>query len=331
MPRLPAIAFALACACAPAARAEDAPYAPRGVWFQPYEPSTLGETFDSDDVAFTDITLSLKYPILPMKMQQWWGPQDKVFLAFTGRFGFYWGGRESSPVIGKRFNPKLLWQHAFTWHISEGDGFIPRLSITPFGDAKAEPANTIELGYAHESNGQPINTLEQFRNAQASALETDHNAEFARDYISRGWDYIGLNTKMSAIDSEARGQLAGYLRLRYFLPYGVFQGKAEEVRDWEGVADAKHRRAVNGIEWMAKYQWHAHPQADSVLGDMKVAAGIETGYDPLFRYGTVRVEAGMQVWQLPVTVWWRSGYGSDLAQYYRKVTSWGVELDIGSF
>jgi hypothetical protein len=32
-----------------------------------------------------------------------------------------------------------------------------------------------------------------------------------------------------------------------------------------------------------------------------------------------------------VTLWGQTGYGSDLAQYYKKVYSWGVEAEIGSF
>ena len=46
---------------------------------------------------------------------------------------------------------------------------------------------------------------------------------------------------------------------------------------------------------------------------------------------TVRVEAGIQFKQLPITLWWQDGYASDLALYFRKVRSWGIELDIGSF
>jgi len=51
----------------------------------------------------------------------------------------------------------------------------------------------------------------------------------------------------------------------------------------------------------------------------------------MFRYSTVRIEAGIQFKQLPITLWWQDGYASDLALYFRKVRSWGIELDIGSF
>jgi hypothetical protein len=77
---------------------DEAPEYPDSVHVQPYEPITFGYTKDSDDVGYVDFTLSLKYRFVPVR---WTGPNDYLFLAFTGRFGFYIGTRPSSPVIGK--------------------------------------------------------------------------------------------------------------------------------------------------------------------------------------------------------------------------------------
>ena len=67
------------------------------------------------------------------------------------------------------------------------------------------------------------------------------------------------------------------------------------------------------------------------LKDLKCAVLYETGYRRTFRYSTLRLELGTKVMQLPVTLRGQTGYGSDLAQYYKKVSSWGKQAEIGSF
>ena len=46
---------------------------------------------------------------------------------------------------------------------------------------------------------------------------------------------------------------------------------------------------------------------------------------------TLRVEAGVHAYQFPFSIWVQKGYGSDLAQYYKKVSSWGIEVQLGSY
>lgn len=72
---------------------------------QPYEPITGGYTRDSNDTGFLDVNLSLKIQLVP-----WcWMPRYvHPYFAMATRFGFYWGSRPGSPVIGKSYNPLLL-------------------------------------------------------------------------------------------------------------------------------------------------------------------------------------------------------------------------------
>src|SRR5678816_2877848 len=83
-----------------------------------YEPNLVGYTWQEDDVGFIDVTLSLKYQMFPDHISQWTcsspdrcGDRWRAYLAFTGRFGFYYGTRASDPVIAKTFNPKLLFRY----------------------------------------------------------------------------------------------------------------------------------------------------------------------------------------------------------------------------
>ena len=289
-----------------------------GLSIESYEPNTFGFTKDSDDVAFLDFTISVKYQIFPVEIRKRFGKTEQLYAAFTGRFGQYLGTRDSSPVIGKEFNPKLIWRHITDWD----RGHIPsdKEGATDKGIAK----EYMEFILAHDSNGQSINTPEQFQQAQAQA----ERPEFAFDRISRGWDYLGFIWKKVPYVDEHR-RFSAYLNLKYFLPHGPFQGAPEEFNTWETDPEGKPRKSVNGVGGILKYQWDW--KSERWFSDPKVALIYETGYGNIFKYNTVRLEAGIKVSRLPLTIWTRQGYGSDLAQYYKKVSSYGIDLEIGSF
>ena len=99
-----------------------------------YTPNYVGFTHDNDamDTAFLDFKISIMAPLFP----KWFNLNTQygnLFLAVTIRAGQYFE-RDSSPVIGKTFNPKLFYRH--------------------WGDSnKNEYSSYIDAGYAHESNG----------------------------------------------------------------------------------------------------------------------------------------------------------------------------------
>jgi len=273
-----------------------------------YEPNTIGYTWDNDDVGFMDFKISVRYQLFPdwttkglNLVAKDLGRNYGLYFAFTGRFGQYIGTRESAPVIGKRFNPKI---------------FLRRWT-------DARHAGYLDLGYGHESNGQSVHAAGQYAEAQAAA----ERPEFANDQLSRGWDYIELVWKKASYASV--DGLSSYVTLKYFLADGLLQGKPEEYNGLENSPQGKPRNQVNGVAGLLKYtrpteKWW-------ILQDLKAAAGYETGYRRMFRYNTYRLELGTKVIQLPMNLWVQTGYGSDLAQYYKKVSSKGIEVQIGSF
>ncbi len=277
---------------------------------QPYEPVTAGYTKDSDDVPYVDVTLSLKFPLLPPR----WTDPNGLFLAFTGRFGFYWGTRDSSPVIGKSYNPKLIWR------------FVSQPADTrrrAFGGGADDYAGYLDLAYAHQSNGQTISSAEQYQAEEAK----QRKPYFANEYISRGWDYL------EAVWKRSYGQdLSSYLDLRFFLHDGLLQGHPEEFNSWEPYSEGKPRRAVDGLTGMLEYEAHRSPRPFGILlQSPSLWLKYQTGYGRPFEFSTVRAEAGAIVLELPVVIWAQRGYMSDLANYYRKTTSYGIELRFGSF
>lgn len=274
-----------------------------------YEPNTIGYTTDSDDSSFMDFKLSVKYQLIPdwstrllNCLHDDLGNNSAFYFAFTGRFGQYIGTRDSSPVVGKRFNPKLFSRY---W-------------------TDEEHKDHIDLAYAHESDGQSINNAAQYQIARNAAEQPD----FANDQLSRGWDYLELVWKKNLSKVKHKRMLTAYLTFKYFLPYGLLQKEPEEYNSWENNSEGKPRDEVNGLIGMLKFQkmgkWLA-------FEDIKLATSIETGYRRIFYYNTLRGEVGTKIFQLPLTIWGQVGNGSDLAQYYKNVTSWGIEAEIGSF
>lgn len=57
----------------------------------------------------------------------------------------------------------------------------------------------------------------------------------------------------------------------------------------------------------------------------------ETGYEPLFKHSTFRVELGATLLELPISLWYQHGYGSSLARYYKKLSAFGVQLRLAEF
>lgn len=283
---------------------------------QPYEPITAGYTKDSDDVPYMDVTLSLKLRLLPED----WLKENQLYLSFTGRFGFYWGTRFSSPVIGKSYNPKLFWR----WTPGKTDpnntrpssvGSLPSVEYTQYFD----------FAYAHQSNGQTITTATQYEQEQ----KTQQRPQFANDYISRGWDYLEVIWKRSYGLSPSY-PLSSYVDLKYFLNPGLLQGRPEEYKSFENDRQGKPRRAVDGLSGLLEYQFPCRcTGALQTFSNPSLWLKYQTGYDTPFRYGTERLEAGIRVAGLPLAVWAQYGYLSDLANYYRKVTSYGIELRVG--
>ena len=278
-----------------------------------YEPSVVGLTSDSDDVKFMEIRLSVKYPMFPEIIGSRF-PDWGAYFAFSGRWGQYISTRDSSPVVGKRFNPKLLLRNTFSY-------------------IGARDSEYVDYAFAHESNGQAIATKEEYGRLVEEARIAGRRTDFINDELSRGWDYLEVSWKKilgPRDEATLENQITtAYLQLKYFLPRGPLQGRAEEYNEWEGSPEGKRRRAVNGIGGILSHEWrHVYTKW---IKSPRVAAVYETGYSPAFRHHTLRLESGARIVELPMTIWAQRGYGSDLTQYYKKVSSWGIEIEIGSY
>ena len=290
---------------------------------QGYDPITLGYTWQSDDEPFIDFTLSFKAPLFRDLLCNAFKGSGHLYLTFTGHFAFYVATRSSGPVIGREYNPKLLWRFV------DVDPSARGASATGY-DNKVIPeyGRYIDFASAHSSDGQNIDSLQEY---QIQSYQSGSTRD-ALDYISRGWDYLetaGKVTRKSVFTHD--DALILFPDLKFFLRHGFLQGVPEEIHSWEQGSTLLPRHAFDGVSITAEYR----PFTPTVDSQGSAAASEEslrfsikylTGYDPIARYNTVRGELGYSLWGLPLSVWVQDGYMNSLARYYMKTRSVGVEL-----
>ncbi|MBU0621228.1 MAG: phospholipase A [Gammaproteobacteria bacterium] len=268
-----------------------------GVRLEAHEPNRMGITVDNDDDDwFVDFKLSVHHPILYETLTEGSPSRWLPYFAFTGRFGYYIP-RPSTPVVSKSFNPKLFIR--YFWNTDACNRYDPKTEYIDF-----------ELG--HLSNGQSIETLQSY-NAHAAALG---NSEYADDYISRGWDYWGISGKNLIEQIELRYSLKSYVN-------GYIQSTIEENFSWEPAREISKFNQVSGVHLAAKYRYY-----DSYY----VGVNLDTGSNHPFRNNTWEANWGAaKLFGIPFVAYYRTGYNSDLARYYNKVTSYGFALEFDTF
>jgi hypothetical protein len=324
--------------------------------FRAYEPNLIGYTRDKGDDAYLDFTFSAMFPLLPG--QTYPGPvrthietdlfrplgygKPNLYFAATQRAGQYIGTRPSSPVFGKRFNPLVALRF---WAENAHHG------------TESED-NFAEVVYGHESNGQFIASKGRFDEQFQVYLNQDKDAttpeavdiarrtafRSTRDNISRGWDYVGVqfarDWDSSLPWSGNREVTMGlHARFNYYLDRGLAQGDAEEYNTWEADPEGKPRKRVDGISlrYTLTIAPDHHPAEKPAWYKLfkferRYALTWTTGYVEPFRFNTLKAEASLTLFdKLPLTLWYRRGYNSDLIDYYRKDHSLGLSLSYWNF
>jgi hypothetical protein len=286
-----------------------------------HQPNHLIARSDSDDISdpFMDFTVSFKHPVFPNAapinnaydqlteaIEQFAPGRDEyylqMYLAFTGRFSQYLGTRDSAPVIARRFNPELFFR---MWSSEE---------------------NYMDFGFGHESNGQRIHDEVSYRLEESAMVRNGDPAFFARDSLSRGWDYTSINWRRAWTDN-----FATVLKTRHYLSDGPLQGAREEYNLWEdGGTALRPRKRYDGISLDIQYNFNA---SRCLLGTLpicfdKVQLTQETGYGALFDNNSTTIELTTDFFGMPLQVWGRSGYNSDLVDYYNYSNSWGLGIEL---
>lgn len=226
----------------------------------------------------------------------------QLYLAFTGRFSHFIGGRNSSPVVPRSFNPTLFYRF---W---------------------SSRNNYFDVEFGHESNGQRIRNLEGLQREQLDYLAEGEPSFYARDGLSRGWDYMALEWQRSW-----NNRWLSQLRVRHFLHDGPLQEEAEEYNLWEdGGSILRPRRQFDGINLALQYNFN---RSRCLLGSthiclQNVKLEQATGYSALFEHNTTTVELTTDFFGMPIQLWGKSGYNNNLVEYYNYTTSWGLGIEL---
>lgn len=272
-----------------------------------YEQNHLGWTRDDNSVdsGYMDAQMSFKF-------RAWEGGTDErfaAFFAFSTRFSQYIETIESSPVVGKRYNPLLF----LRTNVDRRQGYL-------------------DIGLAHESNGQSITTEEAYLAERQKYADSDGEPEFARNSISRGWDYVFTDwthcwlrcSDDYAIDGI--GRFTTKLKFQYYLDDGPFQGNPEEYNDWEGGSE-QHRKEYDGLALTSDFRINSGCLGIDGFG-CSISWEYRTGYDGAFDNSTNRLQLAVdKFWVLPpIGFWMQTGYNSSLVDYYRSVDSVGIAM-----
>jgi hypothetical protein len=280
-----------------------APSTNQKILLEAHEANRAGFTKDSDDQLFMDFLVSIQHPI-GLESAENNHRSYLPYFSFTGRFGQYLFERDSSPVVAKRFNPKLFFRYFMN-------------NETVFN--RNNPSSFIDFEYAHESNGQSINSQLSF---DAVAMSPGNKPAYAKDNLSRGWDYLGVAGQKKLND------LTIAYGFRYFLDYGILQRGIEQFQVWESPRSITQISQVSGIR--LNVDWRID---GNIVDDFSIR--VETGYRDILKYTTAELDVAIKPFYhglgIPVVLWIRTGYNSDLAQFYEKVTSYGFALKFVSF
>ena len=210
-----------------------------------------------------------------------------------------------------------------------------------FDDLRANAGEYAEIAVEELERPENRDRLKAYLREREDFANEGQDPDFARDYISRGWDYVSLDWRQSWLLGDWEpddGGLVSELNLKYFLDDGLLQGEPEEYNDWErdGV---NRRKEYDGISLLTKYEFRGSQCAGgksedtetSTLCLRKIAWRQTTGYDGIFDNNTTRLELTVSLFDIPFILWGQTGYNSDLVDYYRDVNSWGVALELQSY
>ena len=302
-------------------------------------PNSLGYARELSGMAFLDANISIQYPLFFSRFKGGCNEffHTQPYLSYTGRFGQYIGDTNSSPVVTKTFNPEISLR--IYSNISHPNETLNRICTEEnnlaYHDLYQESHNIssktrinyYDIQFGHLSNGQAIDN-QQSLNSLSQTMAIGGNTEFAKKYISRGWDYYGIYGKFFNFFSDgSSGTETIEFGLHRFIGGALTLQKVIEEDPWENPASSINQlEQVKGLS--LKYSMNfLHNTIDSA------SFSYDTGLNNPFRYHTYKVEIGLlrQVLCVPLSIWYQKGFASDLAQYYSLVESFGIKATFTTF
>jgi len=266
----------------------------KDIFLQSHEANYLGFTYDgiksSDKVKkdgpYIDYQVSIKHPICH-------DCENQFYLAFTHRGAFYAlpseKKRSSSPVVGKKY----VFQPVF---FRRGNSY-----------------EYTDIRLTHESNGQSIDDSASYDDFRILHQTENNDADFARKFISRGWNYPEIEFQRKFGSSKL------YWNANF--KFLQIENSPEEYNAWEG-GEGKARKETDGVLLGLKYNRNG-----SWL--KKANFFYNTGISGFSKNNTYSAELVFRTFKkLTIDIMFRcrKGYNSDLIDYYMDIDSCTVAV-----
>ncbi len=277
-------------------------------------PNIDRESSHLDDRSYR-FTLTPNFTFWPLKEHPLWG-KSGITAAYVGIYDFYFGTKESGPVISRLQNPFLYL-------------FVEFPLIKDYRHKHS-------LGVGHESNGQIINSktsFDYFTEAYSDSIHglkdsgedlkySDYNLE---DWVSMGWNYYFYNFKILK-DSFFTPEFTISLltEMRWFFTHGTLSPssrKLEEdvfydeklsgktsIRDYDGL---RYRMVIEGDSRHFNFYKEYH-----LVYDPRFEIAMRHGYLGRSFHPTFEYTVGMKLLgSLPIFYSFKHGYGRDMSNY----------------
>ncbi|HEY8025217.1 MAG TPA: ankyrin repeat domain-containing protein [Burkholderiaceae bacterium] len=284
-------------------------------------PNLLGYSREKGEQNYIDIVLSLRYPLFfdvlrESKYNNWF-----PYFGFDMHGAFYLRERPSSPVIIRAFNPSLhlrRYEPGQQAEVARDDPF----------------ANYLDVAYGHLSDGQIIDTWAALKQ-QAASIKAGQNAnlsdeqayDYARDYISRSWNYTEASwhfaDRNQIAQDDTHNKLAFTASLRYY--FGGFLGSVEEFNP-----EVDNPRAITKLSQVSGLSFSIYDQfPKSAWLPHDANLNLSTGLSNPGKWNSAKLSITSQplpIFNVPLTAWASNGYVNTLAQYYRRQTAMGLAV-----
>lgn len=277
--------------------------------FKQYKPNSVllrGESLgQSDKGKHLEYNFSTKYLIYNSS-------SHSTFLAYTGRFDFFWSSRDSSPVVNRLNNPEINSR----W-------------LTRATDAGQSGIDYLQFAYGHESNGQDIDTQEKY---------LSDTRLFADDHISRGWDYLAVEAKFRHYWNSERTQgdnnrcanvsncTEFWFTYKGILSEGLLQKEKEDKR-FNTNRKAGGIRDFDGLQFIVSHEWQ---KSSKRIYAREISLKLTTGANKPFRNNSyelsLRGTTKLVSWKIPLYISYRNGYLEELSDFSQRGQSLAIGL-----
>ncbi len=267
-----------------------------------YQPSYFMVAADGID-GHIEFNISIKYPV---DEDVGWlntivgGKSNKLYISYTGAYDFFVfseesDGRDSAPIVSRVQNPGIFFKHEL-----DKDKFETGIK-------------NVAVGWFHESNGQQIEDRDTF-------LATSN----ASDFVSRGWDYLGVDIKYRQNDFLVKDSRANfYSRLRLFCDcqgFGSIGGKEDDIRIFGG-SETASIRDFDGFRFIID-----HHLSDDWMYAIQLRTGLSS--EAALDNWSYNLELTYQWDDIPLTLYYFDGYGENISTYHIKSDYVGFGIKI---